>query len=63
MFTGDLKRAFELSQKYRMDVSTVMELQKIVVKELNPSLKVEENVLTQILQLLENNKNFLREAK
>ncbi|MEK4228059.1 ABC transporter permease [Solibacillus sp. FSL H8-0538] len=63
MFTSDLKRAFELAEKYRMDVSTVTELQKIVMKELNSSLKVEENVLTQILQLLENNKTFLREAQ
>lgn len=63
MFTGELKRAFELSEKYRMDVSTVTELRKIIVKELDPSVKVEENVLTQILQLLESKKTFLREAK
>lgn len=63
MFTGELKSAFELSEKYRMDVSTVTELRKIIVKELDPSVKVEENVLTQILQLLESKKTFLREAK
>lgn len=63
MFTGELKRAFELSEKYRMDVSTVTELRKIIVKELDPSVKVEENVLTQILQLIESKKTFLREAK
>ena len=63
MLAGQLKQAFELSKKYRMDVSTVTELQKIVAKEIDSSSRVEMKVLTQILQMLENNKTFLREAQ
>lgn len=63
MITGPLQQAFELSKKYRMNVSTITELQKIVNVELGQSRQLEEKVLTQILQLLEANKSYLREVK
>ena len=63
MITGPLEVAMNLSKKYRMNVSTVTELQKIVGNELNLTQQDEENVLTQILQLLEKNKVYLREVK
>ena len=62
MVTGQLERAFQLADKYKLDVSTVLELNKIIMKEVNGSIKVEEKILLQILQLLENNKTLLREA-
>jgi hypothetical protein len=63
MITGPLEVAMNLSKKYRMNVSTVTELQKIVGNELNLTQQDEEKVLTQILQLLEKNKVYLREVK
>jgi hypothetical protein len=63
MITGPLETAMNLSKKYRMNVSTVTELQKIVGNELNCSPQQEEKVLTQILQLLETNRVYLREVK
>ena len=63
MITGPLEVAMNLSKKYRMNVSTVTELQKIVGSELNLTQQDEEKVLTQILQLLEKNKVYLREVK
>lgn len=63
MITGPLEKAMTLSMKYRMNVSTVTELQKIVANELNLTQQDEEKVLTQILQLLEKNKVYLREVK
>ena len=62
MITGQLERAFQLAEKHKLDVSTVLELNKIIVKEVNGSPKVEEKLLQQILQLLENNKQILKEA-
>lgn len=63
MITGPLEVAMNLSKKYRMNVSTVTELQKIVGNELSLTQQDEEKVLTQILQLLEKNKVYLREVK
>ena len=63
MITGPLEVAMNLSKKYRMNVSTVTELQKIVGNELNLTQQDGEKVLTQILQLLEKNKVYLREVK
>jgi hypothetical protein len=63
MITGQLEVAMNLSKKYRMNVSTVTELQKIVGNELNLTQQDGEKVLTQILQLLEKNKVYLREVK
>ena len=62
MITGQLERAFQLAEKHKLDVSTILELNKIIMKEVNSSPKIEEKVLQQILQLLENNKKILREA-
>ncbi|MCM3387059.1 ABC transporter permease [Ureibacillus chungkukjangi] len=62
MITGQLERAFQLAEKHKLDVSTILELNKIIMKEVNSSPKTEEKILQQILQLLENNKQILREA-
>ncbi|MDN4492717.1 ABC transporter permease [Ureibacillus aquaedulcis] len=62
MITGHLERAFQLAEKHKLDVSTILELNKIIMKEVNSSPKTEEKVLQQILQILENNKQILREA-
>ncbi|RHW37605.1 ABC transporter permease [Lysinibacillus yapensis] len=62
MITGQLERAFQLAEKHKLDVSTILELNKIIMKEVNSSVKVEEKVLHQILHILENNKQLLREA-
>ncbi len=63
MFIGSLQMAFDLSEKHRMNVSTVTELQKIVHAEIGHTPQLEDKVLTQILQLIENNKQYLREVK
>jgi len=62
MITGQLERAFQLAEKHKLDVSTILELNKIIVKEVNSSPKTEDKILQQILQILENNKQILREA-
>ncbi|QCR32358.1 ABC transporter permease [Lysinibacillus sp. SGAir0095] len=62
MITGQLERAFQLAEKHKLDVSTILELNKIIMKEVNSSPKTEEKILQQILQILENNKQILREA-
>ncbi|MER2106996.1 MAG: ABC transporter permease [Solibacillus sp.] len=62
MITGQLERAFQLAEKHKLDVSTVLELNKIIAKEVNNSSAVEEKVLLQIVKLLENNKTILKEA-
>ena len=62
MVTGQLERAFQLAEKHKLDVSTVLELNKIIAKEVNGSAKLEEKVLAQMIQILENNKLILREA-
>ena len=63
MIKGPLEQAFQLSKKYRMNVSTVTELQKIIQQELGHSPKVDDQVLTQILKLLENQKVYLRKVE
>ena len=62
MITGQLERAFQLAEKHKHDLSTILELNKVIAKEVNSSPKLEEKILLQILQLLENNKTILREA-
>lgn len=62
MITGQLERAFQLADKHKLDVSTILELNKIIAKEVNSSIAVEEKVLLQIVKLLENNKTILKEA-
>ncbi|MFC7687201.1 ABC transporter permease [Ureibacillus sp. GCM10028918] len=62
MITGQLERAFQLAEKHKLDVSTILELHKIIMKEVNSSPKTEEKILQQILHILENNKQILREA-
>ena len=59
MITGQLERAFQLAEKYKLDVSTVLELNKIIAKEIMSSPKVEEKILMQMLQILDNNKMIL----
>ena len=63
MITGQLGRAFQLAEKHKLDVSTVLELTKVIAKEVNGSQKVEEKILQQMIQILENNKTILREEK
>lgn len=64
MITGQLERAFQLSKKHRLEVQTVLDLQRIIKKELNSTPYVEEKVLQQIITILENNKDkgLIREA-
>lgn len=62
MITGQLERAFQLAEKHKLDVSTILELNKIIMKEVNSSPKVEEKILQQIIQILVNNKQYLKEA-
>ena len=62
MITGQLGRAFQLAEKYKLDVNTILELTKVIAKEVNSSPKVEEKLLLQMIQLLENNKTILKEA-
>lgn len=62
MITGQLGRAFQLAEKHKLDVSTILELTKVIAKEVNSSPKMEEKLLLQMIQLLENNKTILKEA-
>lgn len=62
MLTGNLERAFHLAEKHRLDVNTILELNKIIAKEVNLPGNVEEKVLFQMLAILENNKHILKEA-
>ena len=62
MITGQLGRAFQLAEKHKLDVNTILELNKMIAKEVNGSPKVEEKILLQMLQILENNKTILKEA-
>ena len=62
MLTGQLANAFKLAEKHQLDVSTILELNKIIAKEVNGSQKTEEKILQTIIQLLENNKTILKEA-
>lgn len=62
MITGQLERAFQLAEKHRLEVSTILELNKIIRKEINSTPVVEEKILQQLIKILENNKRFLKEA-
>ncbi|NLY80950.1 MAG: ABC transporter permease [Lysinibacillus sp.] len=62
MITGQLERAFQLAEKHRLEVSTILELNKIIRKEINSTPAVEEKILQQIIKVLENNKTLLKEA-
>lgn len=62
MITGQLGRAFQLAEKHKLDVNTILELTKVIAKEVNSTPKVEEKLLLQMIQLLENNKTILKEA-
>lgn len=62
MITGQLERAFQLAEKHRLEVSTILELNKIIRKEINSTPVVEEKILQQVIKILENNKRFLKEA-
>ncbi|AWE07427.1 ABC transporter permease [Lysinibacillus sp. 2017] len=62
MITGQLERAFQLAEKYKLDVSTILELNKIIAKEVNCSPITEEKILQQMIQLIGNNKIILKEA-
>lgn len=62
MITGQLERAFQLAEKHRLEVSTILELNKIIRKEINSNPMVEEKILQQVIKILENNKRLLREV-
>lgn len=62
MITGQLERAFQLAEKHRLDVNTILELKKIVAKEINSTPAMEEKILQAIIKVLENNKKILKEA-
>ncbi|MED3662932.1 ABC transporter permease [Ureibacillus sp. FSL K6-8385] len=62
MITGQLERAFQLAEKHRLEVSTILELDKIIRKEINSTPMMEEKILHQVIKILENNKRFLKEA-
>lgn len=62
MITGQLERAFQLAEKHRLEVSTILELKKIISKEINSTPAVEEKILQQVIKVLENNKTLLKEA-
>ncbi|KGR78700.1 hypothetical protein [Ureibacillus manganicus] len=62
MITGQLERAFQLAEKHRLDVGSVLDLYTIISKELNATPVVEEKILQQMIKILENNKTYLREA-
>lgn len=63
MLTGQLEHAFKLAERHMLEVSTILELKKIIVKEVDSNPKMEEKILQQIIQLLVNNKTILREAQ
>ncbi|CAM5218025.1 ABC transporter permease OS=Ureibacillus acetophenoni OX=614649 GN=SAMN05877842_102392 PE=4 SV=1 [Ureibacillus acetophenoni] len=62
MITGQLERAFQLAEKHRLDVGSILDLYTVIRKELNVSPVVEEKILQQMIKILENNKTYLREA-
>lgn len=63
MVTGQLEQAFKLAEKHMLDVQTILDLMKIIAKEVNGSPRLEEKILQSMIQLLENNKSILQEAK
>ena len=63
MVTGQLEQAFKLAEKHMLDVQTILDLKRIIAKEVNSSPRMEEKVLQSMIQLLENNKTILQEAQ
>lgn len=63
MVTGQLEQAFKLSEKHMLEVQTILDLKRIIAKEVKASPRMEEKILQSMIQLLENNKTILQEAK
>ncbi|KOY81956.1 ABC transporter permease [Lysinibacillus sp. FSL H8-0500] len=63
MVTGQLEQAFKLAEKHMLEVQTILDLKRIIAKEVNSSPRLEEKILQSMIQLLENNKTFLQEAQ
>jgi len=63
MVTGQLEQAFKLAEKHMLDVQTILDLRRIIAKEVNSSPRMEEKILQSMIQLLENNKTILQEAQ
>ena len=63
MVTGQLEQAFKLAEKHMLEVQTILDLKKIIAKEVNGSPRLEEKILQSMILLLENNKTILQEAK
>ena len=63
MVTGQLEQAFKLAEKHMLEVQTILDLKRIIAKEVNSSAKMEEKILQSMIQLLENNKTILQEAQ
>ena len=63
MVTGQLEQAFKLADKHMLEVQTILDLKKIIAKEVNGSPRLEEKILQSMILLLENNKTILQEAK
>ncbi|WP_332647659.1 ABC transporter permease [Lysinibacillus sp. 54212] len=63
MVTGQLEQAFKLAEKHMLEVQTVLDLKRIIAKEVKASPRMEEKILQSMIQLLENNKTILQEAK
>ncbi len=63
MVTGQLEQAFELANKHMLEVQTILDLKRIISKEVNSSARMEEKILQTMIQLLENNKTILQEAQ
>ena len=63
MVTGQLEQAFKLAEKHMLEVQTILDLKRIIAKEVNSSPRMEEKILQSMIQLLENNKTILQEAQ
>ncbi|GLC90312.1 ABC transporter permease [Lysinibacillus piscis] len=63
MVTGQLEQAFKLAEKHMLEVQTILDLKRIIAKEVNSSQRLEDKILQSMIQLLENNKTFLQEAQ
>lgn len=63
MVTGQLEQAFKLAERHMLEVQTILDLKRIIAKEVNSSPRMEEKILQSMIQLLENNKTILQEAQ
>ena len=63
MVTGQLEQAFKLAEKHMLEVQTILDLKRIITKEVNSSPRLEEKILQSMIQLLEHNKTHLQEAQ